>query len=111
MDGSRTNVELNQHVGCIRYQSNQSCKEDKSVLQVRGPHLQYECKHDSNNKFQNKPATEKTQKHSHTDNFHNNKTSNHMFPTGTLSFQASQIVRSGKDVLVSMAAMKHILGK
>ena len=32
---------------------------------------------------------------------------NHMFPTGTLSFHASQPVRSGKDVVVSMVAMKQ----
>ena len=32
-----------------------------------------------------------------------------MFPTGTLLFQASQPIRSGKDVPVSMNAMKHFL--
>ena len=71
-----------------------------------GCHLQCKCKSNGNNKFQNKPATQQTQKCGHTDHFHNNKTSKHMFPTGTLSFQASQAIGPGKDVLVSIDTIK-----
>ena len=45
---------------------------------------------------------------SYMDDFHNGKTSNHLFPTGSLSFQPSQQIRSGKDVPVRMDTMKHV---
>ena len=45
----------------------------------------------------------------YTDKFHNNKSN--MFPMGTLSFQASQPIRSGNDMLVSIDTIKCFLGK
>ena len=75
------------------------------------PHFQCECKHNGNNKFQNKPTIQQRQKCIYTDKFHNNNTSNHMFPVGTLSFQASQSIRSGKDTSVIFNAIKCFLDK
>ena len=46
-------------------------------------------------------------KNTSTQIFFNNKTSNHLFPVGTLSFQVKQPIRSGKDILVSIDAIKH----
>ena len=64
----------------------------------RGPHLQCNCRNNSSNKFQAKTPTQQTQKgNSHTNKFCNNN----IFPTGNLSFQASQPIRSGKDMAVS----------
>ena len=44
------------------------------------------------------------------DTFCNNKNT-HWFPAGTLSFQASQPIRSGKDISVSIDTIKWFLGK
>ena len=82
----------------------QAAKKTGLCYRFRRPHLQCECKSKSNNKFQNKLATQHTQKC-------NNKTNNHMFPTGTSLFQASQPVTPGKDVSLSMDDIKHLLSR
>ena len=100
-----------QHAGCIRYQWNQSCKGDRHMLQVWRTHLLCECKSNGNNKFQNKSATQQMAKSIYTDKVCNNKTSNQMLSLGTLSFQMSQPIRSGKDMSVSIDAIQLFLGK
>ena len=56
-------------------------------------------------------STQQTHKRNYMHTFFNNKTNNNMFPTETLSFQASQPIRSSKDILVSTDTIKHFLGK
>ena len=43
--------------------------------------------------------------------FYNNKSNNNIFAMGRLSFQASQPIKSGKDVLISIDTIKHFLEK
>ena len=45
------------------------------------------------------------------DMFHNNKPNNNMFPMVYLSFQASQPIRSSKDMLVNIYMIKCFLGQ
>ena len=85
-------------------------KEDRPMLQVWGTSLLPDCTN-INNKLQTKTSTQQTHKNNnYTDKFHNNK-NNHMFLTGTHSFQASQPVRSGQDMLVSIDTVKCFLCK
>ena len=55
--------------------------------------------------------TQQSYKTNYRDKFYNNKASNNMFPTGTLSLQVSQPIRSSKDMFVSIDIIKCILGK
>ena len=55
-------------------------------------------------------TTQQAHKTNYTDTFGNNKTSNNMFPMETLLFQASQPVRSNKDMSVSIDTIKCFLG-
>ena len=52
----------------------------------------------------------KCKKHNYKNKFGNSKTSKYMFPTGTLLFHISQMIRSVKDISVSIESIKCFLG-
>ena len=84
------------------------------MIKFRGPHFQFNCTDNiknSSNKFQTKTPTQLNHNgNNYKDNFCNSR-KNNMFPTGTLSFQASHPIKSGNDFSVSIDAIKHFGGK
>ena len=96
-----------------------SCITEIKTMENTGPcykcggtHLQCDCTNNRSNKFQAKMPTQQTHKgNNYTDRFHNNKKNSNLFPVGTLSFQASEPIRSGKDMLLSIDTIKFFFSK
>ena len=81
-----------------------------SCYKCRGLHFLCNCTNNSSKKSLTKtPTTKPQRKQLH--KFHNNKSNDKMFPSGTLSFKASQPIRSSNNMLVSIGTIQHILGK
>ena len=79
----------------------------------RTPHsVPLDNSRNSINKFHTENIPQNYSRNNCTEKFCNNKGNNNIFPMGTLSFPASQPIRSGNDMLVGMETIKcFFLGK
>ena len=82
---------------------------------MKEPGSCYNCtnhKSNNNNKFQKQDNhTTNYKRNNFTQSFHDNRNKSIMFPTGVLSLQVSQQIRSDDDMSVSINRIKHFLRK
>ena len=90
-------------------------KKPELCYKCRGPHFQSNCTNlmgNNSHKFQNRTlAQQNYMGNNYKHEFFDNKSSSNMFPTGTLSFQATQQIRSGDEMSLNIDIIKCFLIK